>query len=39
MRDIGWRSALLAIDRDSIVPIYQQIYEELREAILAGRLP
>ncbi len=27
------------IDRDSIVPIYQQIYEELREAILAGALP
>jgi 2-aminoadipate transaminase len=27
------------IDRDSIVPIYQQIYEELREAILTGTLP
>jgi len=27
------------IDRESIVPIYQQIYEELREAILAGALP
>ncbi len=28
-----------SIDRDSIVPIYQQIYEELREAILTGTLP
>jgi DNA-binding transcriptional MocR family regulator len=27
------------IDRASIVPIYQQIYEELREAILTGTLP
>jgi 2-aminoadipate transaminase len=27
------------IDRDSIVPIYAQIYEDLREAILAGALP
>jgi DNA-binding transcriptional MocR family regulator len=27
------------IDRESIVPIYQQIYEELREAILTGTLP
>jgi DNA-binding transcriptional MocR family regulator len=28
-----------SIDRESIVPIYQQIYEELREAILTGTLP
>jgi DNA-binding transcriptional MocR family regulator len=27
------------VDRNSIVPIYQQIYEELREAILTGALP
>jgi DNA-binding transcriptional MocR family regulator len=27
------------IDRESIVPIYQQIYEGLREAILTGALP
>jgi len=39
MRDIGWPSAIPKVDRDSIVPIYQQIYEELREAILTGTLP
>jgi 2-aminoadipate transaminase len=39
MRDLGWPSAMPTIDRDSIVPIYQQIYEELREAILTGTLP
>jgi 2-aminoadipate transaminase len=27
------------IDRDSIVPLYRQIHEHLREAILAGTLP
>jgi 2-aminoadipate transaminase len=27
------------LDRDSIVPLYRQIYEHLREAILAGTLP
>jgi DNA-binding transcriptional MocR family regulator len=27
------------VDRESSVPIYQQIYEELRDAILAGTLP
>jgi DNA-binding transcriptional MocR family regulator len=27
------------LDRASIVPLYRQIYEQLREAILAGRLP
>ena len=39
MRDIAWPAAVPRIDRESIVPIYQQIYEELREAILAGTLP
>jgi DNA-binding transcriptional MocR family regulator len=39
MRDIGWPSAIPTVDRDSIVPIYQQIYEDLREAILTGTLP
>jgi DNA-binding transcriptional MocR family regulator len=39
MRELGWPSMMPTIDRDSIVPIYQQIYEELREAILAGTLP
>jgi len=39
MRDVGWPSTLPTVDRASIVPIYQQIYEELREAILAGTLP
>src|SRR5271166_3828951 len=39
MRDVGWPSALPSVDRKSIVPIYQQIYEDLREAILAGKLP
>jgi GntR family transcriptional regulator len=29
----------LELDRDSIVPIYRQIYERLREQILAGALP
>ena len=27
------------LDRASIVPLYRQIYEQLREAILTGRLP
>jgi len=39
MRDIGWSAATPTIDRESIVPIYQQIYEDLRDAILAGALP
>ncbi|MGH7706460.1 MAG: PLP-dependent aminotransferase family protein [Vulcanimicrobiaceae bacterium] len=39
MRQIGWSPFATSIDRDSIVPIYQQIYEELREAILSGALP
>ncbi len=39
MREIGWPAAMPAVDRNSIVPIYQQIYEELRESILTGTLP
>ncbi len=39
MREVGWPSAIPVVDRDSIVPIYQQIYEDLRESILAGKLP
>ncbi len=39
MRAIGWPSAIPSVDRDSIVPIYQQIYEDLRESILTGTLP
>ncbi len=39
MRDIGWPGTIPSVDRESIVPIYQQIYEELRESILTGTLP
>ncbi len=39
MARIGWAGLLPALDRDSIVPLYRQIYEHLREAILAGTLP
>ncbi len=39
MRDVGWPSAIPVVDRESIVPIYQQIYEDLRESILTGTLP
>jgi DNA-binding transcriptional MocR family regulator len=39
MREMGWPAAMPSVDRESIVPIYQQIYEELREAILTGTLP
>ena len=39
MREIGWPSAIPSVDRESIVPIYQQIYEDLRESILTGTLP
>jgi DNA-binding transcriptional MocR family regulator len=39
MAKIGWASILPSLDRDSIVPLYRQIYEHLREAILAGTLP
>ncbi len=39
MSRIGWAGILPELDRDSIVPLYRQIYEHLREAILAGTLP
>jgi 2-aminoadipate transaminase len=39
MARIGWAGVLPELDRDSIVPLYRQIYESLREAILAGTLP
>ena len=39
MSRIGWAAVLPELDRDSIVPLYRQIYEHLREAILAGTLP
>ncbi len=35
----GWSELAIALDRDSIVPIYRQIYERLRAQILAGALP
>lgn len=37
MLKIGW--ATPELDRASIVPLYRQIYEHLRSAILAGTLP
>ena len=39
MSKIGWPGAFAALDRASIVPLYRQIYEGLRESILAGKLP
>ena len=39
MSRIGWAGLLPELDRDSIVPLYRQIYEHLREAILAGTVP
>jgi 2-aminoadipate transaminase len=39
MAKIGWAGLLPELDRDSIVPLYRQIYEHLREAILTGTLP
>ncbi|HZY96570.1 MAG TPA: PLP-dependent aminotransferase family protein [Candidatus Cybelea sp.] len=39
MSRIGWAGLLPQLDRDSIVPLYRQIYEHLREAILTGTLP
>jgi 2-aminoadipate transaminase len=36
---IGWAGVLPELDRESIVPLYRQVYEHLREAILAGTLP
>ena len=35
----GWAPDGLAIDRASVVPIYRQLYERLREQILTGALP
>jgi DNA-binding transcriptional MocR family regulator len=35
----GWSELAIDLDRGSIVPIYRQIYERLREQILAGSLP
>jgi DNA-binding transcriptional MocR family regulator len=35
----GWSEVALDVDRASIVPIYRQIYERLREQVLAGALP
>jgi DNA-binding transcriptional MocR family regulator len=35
----GWSEVLVELDRASIVPVYRQIYERLREQILAGTLP
>ncbi|MBV8150092.1 MAG: PLP-dependent aminotransferase family protein, partial [Candidatus Eremiobacteraeota bacterium] len=39
MRSIGWPDIAARLDRESIVPIYRQIYEQLREQILTGALP
>ena len=39
MSKIGWPAALPRLDRNSIVPLYRQIYESLRESILSGTLP
>ncbi|MGZ3497708.1 MAG: aminotransferase class I/II-fold pyridoxal phosphate-dependent enzyme, partial [Vulcanimicrobiaceae bacterium] len=39
MAKIGWPGVLPQLDRNSIVPLYRQIYESLRESILAGTLP
>lgn len=38
MPKIGW-AGVPELDRTSIVPLYRQIYEHLRSAILAGTLP
>jgi DNA-binding transcriptional MocR family regulator len=35
----GWAPDSLAVDRESVVPIYRQLYERLREQILSGALP
>lgn len=35
----GWSSPTLEIDRTSVVPIYRQIVDRLREQILSGALP
>jgi 2-aminoadipate transaminase len=35
----GWSELAITLDRASIVPVYRQIYERLREQILVGALP
>ena len=35
----GWSELSLALERGSVVPIYRQLYERLREQILSGALP
>lgn len=35
----GWSEVSVGLDRASVVPVYRQIYERLREGILAGALP
>jgi 2-aminoadipate transaminase len=35
----GWSDVSVVLDRASIVPIYRQLYERLREQILTGALP
>ena len=35
----GWAIEQILVDRESIVPIYRQLYERLREQILTGALP
>ncbi|HTU81819.1 MAG TPA: aminotransferase class I/II-fold pyridoxal phosphate-dependent enzyme, partial [Candidatus Acidoferrales bacterium] len=39
MPTLGPPGFLPALDRESIVPLYRQIYEHVREAILSGTLP
>ena len=39
MPAIGWSGLAPRLDRNSIVPLYRQLHEHLREAILAGTLP
>lgn len=39
MAKIGWAGLLPTLERESIVPLYRQVYEHLRDAILAGTLP
>ena len=35
----GWAPDAVVLDRESVVPIYRQLYERLREQILTGALP
>ncbi|HEY0384184.1 MAG TPA: PLP-dependent aminotransferase family protein, partial [Candidatus Elarobacter sp.] len=35
----AWSELSLELERGSVVPVYRQIYERLREGILAGALP